>query len=108
MPCAVSSTPTSADSGRMSAGAATVDAHAFVDDAPADDFLLQRTEGLLDLARLLGVHAGLVDSADQRDLTMPTRISSSFLLRSVLSAIFIAASVSASACAFTAAYTAGV
>ena len=48
--------------------AATVDAHAFVDDAPADDFLLQRTEGLLDLTGLLGVDAGLLGRADQRDL----------------------------------------
>ncbi len=67
-PCAVSSTPTSADSGADVGRTTTVDAYALVDDAAPDDFLLQRTEGLLDLTRLLGVHARLVDRADERGL----------------------------------------
>ena len=48
-PCAVGMRPTSAESGRMSVGAATVDADALLDDALADDLLRQRPHCGLDL-----------------------------------------------------------
>ena len=55
-------TPTSADSGRMSVGAAAVDADALVDDAAADDLLEQRPGGVVDLALRSGnSSAQLVD-----------------------------------------------
>ena len=85
--------PTSADSGRMSVGAATVDAHALVDDAAARDFLLQRAE-----RRLTAVPRRRACRRSRRcrrgRCSSRPRISSRRSLRSVLSAIAIASAVS--------------
>ena len=67
VPCAVSSTPTSADSGRMSAGPRPSMRTPSLTMRLADDFLLQRAERPLHLAGLLGERAGRVDGADERD-----------------------------------------
>ena len=66
VPCAVGM---HADLGRQRTdvgGAATVDAHALVDDARAHDLLLQRAERLLHLAAATGERAGRVVGADER------------------------------------------
>ena len=71
------------------------------------DFLLQRTERPLHLARLLGVNARACRRVPiERGLDADEDLVELACCGRVLSAIFIAASVSASACAFTAAYTA--
>ena len=85
VPCAVGMTPTSAESGRRSRDAATVDAEAVFDDAAAHDLLGERADGGLEL--LLGGGLASANCGQQLGEQLGSRASPSAGGRSVLSAI---------------------
>ena len=85
-----------ADVGR----AAAVDAYALVDDALAHDVLLERAERLLDLTGSVGERPRRLGRAGELLEHLGLELVRALLVRSVLSAIFIASSTSAAGSLF--------